>query len=307
MNWYSLAAVKNHYLSHKFLGNSRETVKQLFSNIFHIIEFEELFEQENKIIINEFSLNKIHNMFKYYVHKQTYESELNPTMLITEAKKIKTRDNEELLNEYTANFVRNLTNKGFETIYQKSKKMKRHISNLEKLYSVNKVIAIDFEYRNNSKYDISEIGITIFNPQDNLKRSKHIIIKDDITNKSKKKRFLENQFNFGISESLYIDEALKLLSNLMKEADFIIGHDIANEFRILDISPNWDYIIDTKFLDMLINDRHIYKSLEGVLTEYGFKPQFLHNSGNDARFTMDLVQVMYREMGFNILELKRAS
>ena len=293
--WFSLVSIKNHYLSQKFYGNSRDVVKQLFNNIFHIVNFEQLYVQDDKILINKHDKEKVNDLFKYYIEEYK-TSKLTGTLLKNNAFELKTRDSDEIIKEYTLNFVKNMNYKGVKTIYNKSRKMTTHIDNLNKIYAKENVLSFDFEYRNNSKYAISEIGISLFFPKENRIESKHIIINSNNDLKSKKKKILENQFIFGESKYMYIDEALKLITTLIKKSDYIVGHDIANEFRLLNIYPNWNNIIDTKFVDIIVNDRENYCSLEFILMEYGFKAYYLHNAGNDARFTMELIIAMNKEV-----------
>lgn len=295
MRWYSLSSVKSYYLCQKLYLDSRDTVKCLFSNLFNIIDFEKVLVLNDKLIINETDLNKINSLFKYYIYEYNTWSKLHSISFShSETKELESYDNNFVIAEYTKNFVKEQPFNLQDIVVKKNKLFKRHVDNLENLFNVDKVVSFDFEYNGTKVTDISEIGITVFYPKKDITEHFHYIINSNI-NKGRKRINLEKHFKFGKSEHVHILKAINILNKHILEADFIVGHDLINELNILDIAPDWDKIIDSKFCDVFINQRTTYFSLEGVLSYYGFKISYLHNAGNDAAMVMQLLEFMYKD------------
>jgi hypothetical protein len=302
MLWYSLGAVKNYYLSQTFHNdNCRDTVKQLFANLFHIIDFDDILVHNDKLLINQYDCLKIDNVIKYYISKFSFVHKVNSIIPHRKSYSLKNKNNDSIIGEFTLNFSKNLESKGFKNTKYKRKILTRHIENLNNIKSVNRVLSFDFEYNSTSIYGISEIGYTIYYPQKELTESHHVIISGK-ENKSRKKINLEKNFLYGESRESRLNCSIDELQHLIRKSDYILGHDIINELKVLGVAPNWKKIIDTKFCDMTLNNRDTYQSLSNILREYGVKHQYLHNAGNDARITLELALVMYGDLNGNNLK-----
>jgi hypothetical protein len=293
MLWYSLGAVKNYYLSQTFHNdNCRDTVKQLFANLFHIVTFEDILVHDEKLLINEHDLKKIDDVIKYYISRFSFIYKVNPIYPHRKSYALKNKNNDVIINEFTLNFSKNIESKNPKNIEYKNKILTRHIKNLNEIKNVNSVLSFDFEYNSTSIHGISEIGYTIYYPKKDIIESHHLIISGK-ENKSRKKVNLEKNFLYGISRNNSLVCAIDELQHFIRKSDFILGHDLINELKVLGVTPNWKKIIDTKFCDMTLNSRDSYQSLSHILREYGVKHQYLHNAGNDARVTLELALVMY--------------
>ncbi len=298
MKWYILGAVKSYYLCQSiFNENCRELMKELFNNLFNIIHFEKILVDDDKLLVNENDLEKIHNLFHYYIQSYHHDRNVYPVTVSDDAYEVESYSNDFILNEYTRNFVRS-TKVSLEDIFKKKEKQdlfKRHLAHLSDIHNKKRIISFDFEYNNNCVQGITEIGLSVYYPQSNTFEYKHYIINSNL-NKGKKRLQLEQFFQYGESEHIHIIKALNILRNEIKNADYIIGHDIINEFKILKIQPDWDKIVDTKFCDVFLNQRKCYFSLGNILKCYGFKCNYLHNAGNDAALALQLTLVMYQDL-----------
>lgn len=295
MRWYALSSIKSFYLCQNLYEESRETVKTLFANLFNIIDFNKVMVLKDKLIIDEKDLNKIDNLFKHYIKEYNDWSKLyHIEESIEDVAELDCYNNDFVITEYTKNFVKEQPFNLQEIVARKRHLFVRHVNNLEKLYQKDKIVSFDFEYNGNNSDSISEIGISIFYPKKNEKEYFHYII-DSNHNKGKKRINLEKHFKFGKSEKVHILKALNILHKHINDADFICGHDLINELNILGLAPDWNKIIDTKFCDVVINNRDTYYSLEGILSYYGMKVSYLHNAGNDAAMVIELIDLFYYE------------
>lgn len=302
MDWYFLGAVKNYYLSQNIHENSRETVKSLFENLFHIVFFEKVLVLNDKLLVSKNDLNKIHNVFKYYIKSYNSWSRIHKVNFhLDDVKEVESYENDYILEVYTKNFVKPSLTALRESIERKMDNFKKHVSNLQSISLVDKIVSFDFEYSDINIGGISEVGISVYYPKKDEKESYHYIINND-RRLSKRRVNLGKEFRFGSSEKVSIEKAMSLLNREMQTSDFIIGHDLINEFNILNIEPDWDKIIDTKYCDVVLNKREQYFSLENILRYYGFKTAFLHNAGNDAAYVVDLLLKMKNQKEIKVTE-----
>ena len=296
MRWYYLGAVKSFYLCQNVYSESRDTMKSLFENVFNVINFSHVKCIDGKLAINDLDLNKIDGLFKYYIKSyndqiKLYEISENPD----EYSEIESYSNDFILSVYTKNFVKQSINDLSNSINKKRDIFFKHINNLKEIYNSEKIVSFDFEYSDNCINCISEIGITIYYPKQDIKENYHFII-NELKSVSKRRMHLSKHFKFGESKRVPLFYALSILNHHLDTSDFITGHDLVNEFKILGKYPNWSKVIDTKFCDIIINNRDCYFSLENIMKFYGFKTAFLHNAGNDSNYVMEVILNMYDEI-----------
>lgn len=296
MNWYYLGAIKSYYLCQTVYSDSRETMKALFESIFNIVKFDKAVCVDGKIAVSANDLKKIDDIFKYYIQSYTKTSRLYPVEVsIEDYPEIESYNNDFIMAVYTKNFVKQSIDDLGRSIHKKRDVFQRHVNNLKNLYSVNKIVSFDFEYNDNNLESISEIGVSVYYPKQDIKENYHFIITDK-QRRSKKRLHLSRHFKFGESKHTPLFYALAFLKRHLKTADYITGHDLVNEFNILKEYPDWNKIIDTKFCDVIINDRKLYFSLTNIMRLYGFKTAFMHNAGNDAAYVMELLLNMFDEV-----------
>tara|TARA_B100002019_G_C21232503_1_gene580852 strand:- start:117 stop:1040 length:924 start_codon:yes stop_codon:yes gene_type:complete len=304
MRWYFLGAVKNFYLSQVKQPNDRDTVKSLFENIFHILSFNSIMVLDGKLMLSEKDLLKIKELLKYYVLGSKAMANMYPVNFKwSDVKEVESYNNDYILDVYTKNFVKPSENALKESIEKKMGTFRKHVHNLKKINQSKKILSFDFEYSDVNVSGITEVGMTIYYPQIDSIDSYHYIIENKKP-MSKRRKNLGKEFCFGETEKITINKAMHLLSKEIESSDFILGHDLINEFNIMGKHPDWKRIIDTKYCDVVLNKRDRYFSLENILKFYGVKTAFLHNAGNDAAYVMDLTLRMLNQKRISLFNKK---
>lgn len=154
-----------------------------------------------------------------------------------------------------------------------------------------KLMAIDFEYiPNGNVVDPVEMGISI---QHNDMRT------------SFNYSFVNNQkenFNFGDTINVDKSQVLDIFKEHFVDVDYLVGHDIMAELRILKLCGLEDNFlenvnfIDTAFVTRnefhFLNCDHVKNqaaSLRTSLRTFGVPYVYLHVAGNDAAYTLDVL------------------
>lgn len=167
-----------------------------------------------------------------------------------------------------------------------------------------KILCLDFEYTNKNIINFSncfEFGVSIFNGK--KIENRHYVIEDHNMPKSSNKSKLESKFVFGKSQTIKISDIKPLLEDLISNTDAILLHGHSAELKILasnDITiPENVKILDTQLLkDNHFKDRLHGSSLNKLLRSFRIQFTCLHNSGNDAAYTMKLFLKMHKELNF---------
>lgn len=162
-----------------------------------------------------------------------------------------------------------------------------------------KTVVIDFEYANrkNKPSLFYEMGIAV--QENGVISYHHYIIKEH--NKSKK------EFNFGESVLISVNDITSIVSQHLKNATYIVGHNVKCEHILLDeLNFQWADFPDLQFLctpHLIYREFLIYKeentgafkdhiSLGTALNHFGIAATSLHNSGNDAAYTLQLLNAL---------------
>jgi hypothetical protein len=151
-----------------------------------------------------------------------------------------------------------------------------------------------------SNHDIMlEVGI--LESKEGKIELKHYIIEEnnDIRN-GKYVPDNKDNFNFGKSVLTSQEKILKHLSEILNKADFIIGHNIACDFKMLNkygFSDSYSNIIDTaslsKFINVLEGKKSQTKSIENCLKFFKSDYSNLHNAGNDCHYNYVILKDLY--------------
>lgn len=180
---------------------------------------------------------------------------------------------------------------------------------LPKSIDTAKTVAIDFEYANRkNKHSLFyEMGIAV---QENGEIAHyHYIIREH--NKYKK------DFNFGESILISVNDINSIVSQHLQNATYIVGHNVKCEHALLDeLNFPWSDFPDLQFLctpTLIYRNFQIYKehdagmfqdhvSLGTALKHFGIAATSLHNSGNDAAYTLQLLNALIKtkEMALKI-------
>lgn len=157
-----------------------------------------------------------------------------------------------------------------------------------------KIVSLDFEFfgAHSKLENVSEAGISIWD-KGTISHT-HYIITDPDKMKSEKKLKLQNKFNFG--QSIYVtkDELRSILLNELRHATYLVSHSINSESNILKRSKI--KIEHLKLLDTMSlqnNFKPVDKAtLKNHLSYHEIPFHHLHNAGNDAAYTLQLVLKM---------------
>lgn len=153
-----------------------------------------------------------------------------------------------------------------------------------------KILSLDFEYNNNHIY---EFGISLC---DNEK----ITNKYYITNLKTGTRDNQFQFNFGESLLLPSFRMVGLLRHYLGQADYLLLHggyndiSLLNKYNIeLNEFPNIKVLDTYYFYPKYFNENSQDNStLVDLLQRFNIEHTNLHNAGNDARYTLEILLKM---------------
>lgn len=188
-------------------------------------------------------------------------------------------------------------------------------TNLNRDFVNDKIVSIDFEFKilKNGGYEVTELGIAT-GENGNIK-TEHYLIKEFYENK--RNRALQEKFDFGKTELISVNEIKGIIENSLKGAKYVLFHEQREDFEILkslklDIehTKNFD-VVDTQ----LCYKRYFRApgtnpdgaKLKDLLTEFKVKCDNLHNAGNDANYTLQLVQKMSLIHKFTLEDKKQTS
>lgn len=162
-----------------------------------------------------------------------------------------------------------------------------------------KIMSLDFEFfgTNATINNVSEAGIAISNK--GTVTYNHYIIKDPEKNKSEKKLKLQSKFNFGSSIYITQDELKVIIMNELQKTHYLVSHSINSEANILKRSKiNLEQLKLLDTTDLQRNFKSIDKAtLKNHLTYHEIPFHHLHNAGNDAAYTLQLVLKMKQNYG----------
>lgn len=295
--YYRLANIKSVYLSHEYHNEGLKSYirDNYFTHLFCIFQFEEIIIDNMHVIINEKDYHKIVNQIKPFIKKENESGRIKPIELSDQAFYLDSPSNSYIIGRFTKNFVANNSKKGSESILKSAFKYKRHLRNLKKMEDANMVVSLDFEYNGLSFNNVSEVGISIYFPKTQDVVNHHYII-EGCENTNSKKQGLRQSFHFGRTIIAPRADVLAELKKYIREADYLIAHDINNEMQILNIKPDWNRIIDTKYCELTLDPQDKYLSLTETLRKHDISCSHLHNAGNDAAYALLLARTMYDEI-----------
>jgi hypothetical protein len=167
-------------------------------------------------------------------------------------------------------------------------------SNLARDFINTKVLAIDFEYFKTDKYySITEIGIAV-NEKDNIS-GYHFLIQENY--QKKKNGNLQKKFNFGESKVIEVNQIRDIIEHLLKDSQYILFHTEKYDMEILQqfgIRLNNTQVVDTQAAYQRYYKHHDIpkEKLKNLLNVFKIPFKNLHNAGNDAYYTLMLLQKM---------------
>lgn len=206
--------------------------------------------------------------------------------------------------------------------YTKDKKhlgnLKEEIKNLQSIINLfekhqetffnKKVLCFDIEAYEDNQSKLTEFGITSLN---NLQiNTSHLIIEEHIDLRNGK--YVEDNkdnFLFGKSKIISLDNAIKELLLNLNNSDLIIGHGISNDFKYLNKVSNGAIkrenfeVLDSFKLSKALNYNGL--GLKKMLDNLNIEYSCLHNAGNDAHFNVKMVAQFLKEFDISICKNKQ--
>jgi len=205
-------------------------------------------------------------------------------------------------------------------LYEEDRKRKAELfkrrGNMDKDFSSKKIVSIDFEFNPKKKgfEAITEFGISIY--KDGNIENYHYLIEENY--RSKANRQLQHQFSFGKTEYIFIKDVANKMNSIFENTDYFLFHELNSDNKLLqEIGINLEERKNSDLLDTQIffqthfrdKDRETNGlTLKGLLDTFEIDNQHLHNSGNDAAYTLMLFNKMvdeYNEKNRPINEIKK--
>lgn len=175
--------------------------------------------------------------------------------------------------------------------------------NLDIDFEFKKIVSIDFEF-NASKKGLeaaTEFGISIY--KNGKIENLHFLIEENYKNKGN--RDLQKKFKFGTTQYILKKDVAKKMNEIFKDTDYFLFHELSGDNKILkeiginlEQRPNCELIDTQIFFQTHFRDKESEiksPTLKGLLEAFNIPSQNLHNSGNDAAYTLKLFQGMLDE------------
>lgn len=156
------------------------------------------------------------------------------------------------------------------------------------------IISIDFSF--NIEEDIVDVGISYYNGK--LQKNYHYLVKENMP-----EIFSENSsylsFNFGETEVKNYSKIVDILSIFINQSNIILIHDTTNDLKLLEKMKLTNLLVDKQVIDtslifkiknnkLLVQQTTTRISLKNLLIHSNISYSKLHNSGNDAFYTLKL-------------------
>lgn len=178
------------------------------------------------------------------------------------------------------------------------------MANMDRDFLSSKIVSIDFEYNPNTqaKNHIStvfEFGISVY--ENGKIDYHHFLIEENHVNK-KTNPDLQYRFNFGESKIVKMNDVENVFKYYMKDADYLLFHEYSADYNILKYNGMGVEDKPTEILDtQVFFKKHFQKalneanplSLKKLLNAFNLEGSNLHNSGNDAAYTLQTFLKMF--------------
>lgn len=170
-----------------------------------------------------------------------------------------------------------------------------------------KIVSLDFEFANikNQPSKFFEMGIST--QENGCISHYHYVIGTNVKCKS--------PFNFGESQFIDVSDIKPILSQHLQNADYLVGHNVKSEYKLLtELDFDWSRFSSLNFLctaylglanfQIFTDDNTSvfddYMNLGFALKVFNISAHSLHNSGNDAGYTLMLLNSMIELKTMNL-------
>jgi len=161
-----------------------------------------------------------------------------------------------------------------------------------------KTVSIDFEYIN---LNVFELGVSVH--ENGIIKNYHYLIKENYIHK-KTKPDLQFKFKFGQTEIIPETMMSSIIKHHLNNADYLLLHGHSNDYLILrKYGLDLEQEEKIKIKDTILYYKKYFEpeqgdalTLQKMLRTFDIKPINMHNSGNDAAFTMELFIEMHKRV-----------
>jgi len=183
--------------------------------------------------------------------------------------------------------------------YNWDKKMEeapQRLSTLNNMVSQStKLFCMDLEFCEKTRV-LTEVGVSLFNPQTSKLEVYHFVVLEHYNRRNGTHvPDHKDDFKYGKSQVLPLELVEVAVLTLVQGSDYLVGHAFANDKAFL---SQCGYFENTKVLDTqkyapYALQKNQQMSLANVVREtMNEEPEFLHNGGNDAYYTMKSLLTM---------------
>lgn len=281
-------------------------------NLFNHIEVNNIYLHSNhinSILLDENTLSKIKLNLKIKYNIVPDQDKLLSESIPFDTKKINkysvsnTDDilitiKEHMQQDHIKKLIRLKREHQRESIIKKELIRSKVHSDFDPLFLNKKIVSIDFEYYNLNVY---EVGVSTYD--NGVQTNNHYLINENYINKKTKP---DRQFMFKFGETDIIPEIMisSIISEHLKNVDYILAHGYSNDYLILK-----KYGLDLekeerlKILDTALYYKKHFQPEQGnafnlktMLNMFNIDSESLHNAGNDAAYTLSLMMDMHKNI-----------
>lgn len=284
---YSIKDIRNKILNKISLVNRKEIVEQ--------INIENLY---SKLSINEYSIDSKKNDcyigiidFAHLICYINLQNNSNISLDIFKSILIP-KDSFKKINNKEESLKLDLQLNNILLIPSLNEKISNIFKN--KIKTGKTIISFDFSF--NIEEDIVDVGISYYNGK--IQKNYHYLVKENRPNIiPENSNYLS--FHFGETQIKEYSKIISILSIFIQQADVILLHDSSNDLKLLEKMNLTKFItkqqiIDTSLLfkvkdnKLMVQKTSTRISLKNLLRYSNISYSNLHNSGNDAFYTLKL-------------------
>lgn len=310
MNLYRLLLAKDVFVRH-FEPNDRKDIAKMFTinHIFDTMHAQNFYMNKNfaaSILIDEDTLQKIHlsarvkfgrsfELSDFYKKSEPFEASVHDHFKVKNATEVIDHIKEHTKKDYVQKIIK--LKKDASKIASRNREIvhRNMIRKMDKDIYSKKVVAIDFEYFN---MDAFEFGIATYDK--GMTSHAHFLVEENYKNK-KTSPDLQFKFNFGETSIIREEKIPEIVAHFLDKADVLVLHSYCNDYLLLckygldlDSHPtlkmaDTSFFYSKNFADSLSEE----KTLKKILHSFEIDCTNMHNSGNDAAYTLQLFMKMH--------------
>lgn len=311
---YNTTRIKDCFIRKHFEHEQKKEISKFFTlqHMFNNLGVNSIYTNDKSpaLFINQSDLSKLCLLasskfgleFKYKDMERTSPSLVPVQLDVVDYKKFHVKNFTEVVNvlkvhNVTSSYAVSQNIKKEQERKEKDSLFNR-MSNMDRDFSSSRIASIDFEYNPNTTFKnhlntIFEFGVTIY---DKGKIEYHHYLVDEIFVNKKTNPDLQFEFDFGVSKIIPLSEVKSVFKDFLKNTDYLLFHEYSADYGIL--KNNNLGVEEFKSMDLLDTQMFFKKhfkeelnekepvSLKKLLGYFDIESKNLHNSGNDAAYTL---------------------